>query len=403
MQSAWAGVGIAAAAIAAAVAGCAKSSAETPGPKGSKAKLEYAVEVAPVELREVGYVVTAPGSIQAFEQVQVTARVGGAVDKVAFSEGQAVKAGQTLAVIEVDRYQVAVDQAKAAVDKAAAMEAQSEAQLTRRQASNKEHPGLVAGEEVATYETSVATAKADVQAAKEAQRVAELNLRDAYVRAPMDGVIQTRTVETGQYLQPGAVLATLLQRDPLLLKFSVTEADAPRITPGMIANMSLRESPRTYAAKITLVSAAADPSSHLVAITAQVDDKEHKYWLRPGVFCDVSLPVGATRKSAVVPEIAIRATERGFLAYVVQANVAKERSVQLGMHTSSGFVEVTQGLAEGDELVVLGAEPLSDGAPVKVAQRTTLEAFDAGATPAPTVTAGPGVTQATILDGGHAP
>jgi len=343
---------------------------------GKGKSLEYAVEVAPVELREVGYVVTAPGSIQAFEQVQVTARVGGALDKVAFSEGQAVKSGQVLAVIEVDRYQVAVDQAKAAVDKAVATEQQAEAQLARRQASNVEHPGLVAGEEVA-----------------------------AYVRAPMAGVIQTRTVETGQYLQPGAVLATLLQRDPLLLKFSVTEGDAPRITPGMTANLTLRESARTYPAKITLVSGAADPASHLVAVTAEVDDKEHKYWLRPGVFCDVAIPVGATRQSAVVPEIAIRATERGFLGYTVEGTIAHEHVLQLGMHTANGFVEVTQGLSAGDSLVVLGGEPLSDGVTVKVAQRTTMEAFDAGAptNPAPTASVAASVVQARVLDGGRAP
>jgi len=128
-----------------------------------------------------------------------------------------------------------------------------------------------------------------------------------------------------------------------------------------------------------------------------VDDKEHKYWLRPGVFCDVAIPVGATRKSAVVPEIAIRATERGFLAYVVQGAVAQERAVQLGMHTSSGFVEVTQGLAAGDSLVVLGAEPLSDGAPVKISQRTTMEAFDAGAA------ATSGMSEVAVHDGGRAP
>jgi multidrug efflux pump subunit AcrA (membrane-fusion protein) len=167
----------------------------------------------------------------------------------------------------------------------------------------------------------------------------------------------------------------------------------------MTANLTLRESPRAYAAAITLVSAAADPTSHLVAVTAQVDDKEHKYWLRPGVFCDVTVPVGATRKSAVVPEIAIRATERGFLAYVVDGTTARERSVQLGMHTAGGFVEVTRGLSEGDQLVVLGAEPLSDGAPVKIAQRTTMEAIDGGsASGSPT-----DPVQAEVLDGGRRP
>jgi multidrug efflux system membrane fusion protein len=377
--------GIAAAATGMALlasAACTKSDAAAPH-AGGKSKLEYAVQVAPVTLREVGYVITAPGSIQAFEQVQVTARVGGAVDKVAFAEGQVVKAGQTLAVIEVDRYEVAVSQAKAAVDKAQASEAQAEQQLTRRQASNTEHPGLIPGEEVAVYQTSVQTAKADIQAAQQVVRVAELNLRDAYVRAPISGVIQTRSVQTGQFLQAGSILATLLQRDPLLLKFSVTEQDAPRLLPGMTANLALRESTRTYAAKITLVAAAADPSSHLVSVTAEVDDKEHQYWLRPGAFCDVSVPVGATRKAPVIPEIAIRASERGMLAYVVQGTTAKERVVELGMHTDNGFVEVKTGLAEGDLLVVRGAEPLSDGAPVKIADRTTLEGFDAGVSPPP--------------------
>src|SRR6202021_3737400 len=100
-------------------------------------------------------------------------------------------------------------------------------------------------------------------------------------------------VGAGEYLQPGAVLPTLLQRDPLLLKFSVTAADAPRLQPGMSVTLNLRESSRAYPAKFTLVAGSADPASHLIGITAEVADKEHKYWLRPGVFCDVSIPVGA--------------------------------------------------------------------------------------------------------------
>jgi hypothetical protein len=73
------------------------------------------------------------------------------------------------------------------------------------------------------------------------------------------------------------------------------------------------------------------------------------------------------------------------------------------MYTATGFVEVTQGLAEGDVLVVLGAEPLSDGVPVKISQRTTMEAFDAGAQPASTATSGPSTVKAEIVDGGRRP
>ena len=363
-------------------------------------KLEYAVEVAPVELREVGYVVTAPGSIQAFEQVQVTARVGGAVDKVAFTEGQAVKAGQVLAIIEVDRYQVAVDQAKAAVDKAAATEAQAEAQLsgarraTRSTRARRGRGGRDLRDRGCDREGRRSGGKGS-EARRGAEPARRLCPRADEQRHPdADG-------RDGQYLQPGAVLATLLQRDPLLLKFSVTESDAPRITPGMSATSPCandraptrrrsRSSPRPPIRRLT--SLRSQP---------QVDDKEHKYWLRPGVFCDVTLPVGATRKSAIVPEISIRATERGFLGYVVDGTIARG-ACNAARNAHRRGLRGGDRARRGEHLVVLGAEPLSDGAPVKISQRTTLEAFDGGvtATPCDPTDGAPAPSRRRCVDGG---
>lgn len=381
-------------------------------PKGVN-KLEYPVQVAPLTIRQVSYTVMAPGTMEAFQQVQMTARVPGAVDKVSFVEGQAVKQGDVLATIETERYQLAVEQQKAVLQRAEATEKAAEAELARRQQAVAEHPGLVAGGEIAQYETQVATGKADVAAALQQLHVAQLNLRDAYVRAPFAGIIQSRTVQAGQYLQTGAVLATLLQRDPLLLRFGVTEQDAPRIKPGMTANMVLRESPRTYTAKIILVAEAADPTTRLVPVTATVDETEHKYWLRPGAFCEVNVPVGAARPAIVVPSIAVQPTATGNIAYVVdEKNVAHQKQVKLGMYTPGGSVEITQGLAEGELLVVQGFEALSDGAPVKISQRTTLEAAEAmtsaSANPAaaPAAPSGSGahpMSSARAQGSGHAP
>jgi multidrug efflux system membrane fusion protein len=351
-------------------------------------KMAYPVSVAPLTLKQVSYNVTAPGSLDAFQQVQITARVAGAVDRVSFVEGQNVKQGDLLVTIEPDRYQVAVDQARAAVDKAAATEKASEAELNRRQTADQQHPGLIAGEEVETYATNVATGKADVAAAQEAVRVAQLNLRDAYVRAPFPGVVQSRTVQVGQYLNAGAILGTLLQRDPLLLRFGVSEQDAPRLSAGMTANIKLRESPATYTAKIILVAEAADPTTRLVPVTGQVDDSgyvskstgatmEHKYWLRPGAFCEVSVPVGDARQAIVVPSLAVQPTDSGNVVFTVDdKNIAHLKNVQLGMYTPEGGVEITQGLAAGDLLVVEGFEALSEGAPVQIKTRTTVEAAE---------------------------
>jgi RND family efflux transporter MFP subunit len=360
--------------IALAIAACSKGGSSDGKKRGGR-KLEYPVDVAKLESREVRYTVSAPGSIEAFQQVQITARVAGAVDKVAFVEGQTVKAGDVLVVIESARYQIAVAQAQAAYNKSQATQRAAEAALQRRLVAQEASPGLVPGEEIEQKQTAVDTAKADVEAARQALRVAELNLRESSVRAPIAGVVQTRTVQQGQYLQPGAVLATILQKEPLLLRFQVTELDAPRLKTGMTATIQLKGSQREFTAKLTLVADAADPQTRMVPVTAQLESTDHDYWLRPGAFCVVTIPIGDARAGIVVPSLAVSPTENGNLVYIVDdKNVAHARPVTLGMRTPEGGVELRSGVAAGETMVVRGIEPLSDGAPVKIKSTLTLEA-----------------------------
>jgi len=358
-----------------------EGAAPKPGRGGGGKSVVYAVDVLPVTAERVEYFVTAPGTLEAFERVLVTARVAGVVDKVSFAEGQEVKKGDLLVVIESERYQLAVTTATAALEKSKAALADAEAQVARREAATKEHPGLITGEELATYKTKALTAKADVDATTGALRVAQINLRDAHVRAPITGVMQTRTVETGQYVQAGFLMATLLRSDPMLVRFQVDPKDAPRLKPGMFASFTLRETNRAYQAKINLVAGGADPISHTVGVLAEVIDEGHKYWLRPGSFCDVSVNVGGSRESPLIPRTAARATDHGYVVYVVENDVAVEKTVTLGMNTKDGRIEVRSGLKAGDQLVVRGADALTTGAKVKVAK--------VGFTPTPDPSAAP--------------
>jgi membrane fusion protein, multidrug efflux system len=368
---------VAAVALAAALAcsaACSKNEAAAPpgsgkaGPKGSakgRGGMAFPVEVAEVIPRQVEYAVTAVGSVEAFERVEVTARVAGAIERVLFSEGEVVQRGETLVEIEPERYRLAVTSAQANVEREMAALSEARAGLERREAASQKNPGLIRGEEIETWRTRARSAEAAVSQARAALEQAKLNLRDALVRAPVAGIIQTRTVQTGQYVQPGAVLATLVRRDPLLLRFQIPEHDSARITPGMLARFRVAEDPREHTARIRHVAESASASSRMVAVTANIEDT-NRASLKPGAFAQVTVPIGSNASAPVIPQTAIRPSERGFLAYVVENGKASERILSLGMRTADGQVEVREGIRPGERLVVRGAEALRAGADVRV-------------------------------------
>ena len=375
---------IAAAAFVVVSAACKKEGAAAAAGAGGRGRVLFPVEVAPVQAQNMVYAVTAVGSVEAFEKVQVTARVSGAVDRVLFTEGEFARAGQTLVEIETERYSLAVESAQAAYEKSLASKADAEAGLKRRETVTTQNPGLIPGEEVETWRTKVLTAASEVAQTRSALNQAKLNLRDAFVKAPISGVIQTRTVQTGQYVQTGTVLATLVRRDPLLLKFRVPERDAVRIKPGQEARFRVREDSREFTARIVHVAEAADDASRLVDISADIHDTADKA-LRPGTFAEITVPVASAASAPVVPISAVRPSERGFIAYVVEGDKAVERVLTLGMRSPDGRVEVLSGLKSGESLVIRGAEALSNGVSVRTAAPVAAPApaGQPGETPAP--------------------
>jgi RND family efflux transporter MFP subunit len=364
------------------VTGCKpKTATPTAAARGAK-QTAFPVEVLEIGAKAHELLITAPGVVDAFERIQVTARVAGVVDKVSFVEGQEVTQGQPLAMVDSRRYALAVSSAQATVEKSSATAADSEASLKRRENAVSANPGLIPGEELETYKTKLRTAQADVDGSRESLKLARLNLEDSTVKAAAPGIIQTRTVETGQYVQAGTIIATLLRRDPMLLRFSVSTAEAPRLKVGMPVAFTLKESQQGYEAKITLVSGSADPDSRLVPVTAEIAT-DHKFWLRPGSFASVEVKLTSQRVYPMIPQTAARPSDHGFVAYVVDGDVAHERVLDLGLHTTDGFVEVKTGLKAGEKVVTRGVEALADGTKVRIAKVPNAQ----GTTPAPSASA----------------
>jgi len=326
----------------------------------------FPVEVETVAGRTVSYVVFASGEVQAFEEVLITSRVAGVIERINFREGDVVTTEDVLVEIEPERFRHTVDGAQAQHQRAEAELRDAEAGLRRREGSSGTGGNIFSPEEVEAWRTRVAVARANAREKAAALDQAQLDLRHATPRAPVAGIVETRDIRTGQYVQPGTVITRVLRRDPLLLRFPVSERDASQMTSGLEARFTVRGGEANHIATIIHVASAADPRSRMVDVVAEIKG-EHAKGLTPGAFARVRVQVAERENAPTVPETAIRPSERGFLVFVIEDGVAHMRVIELGMRTPDGRVEVMSGLDPGETLVIRGGEALRDGVGVRIA------------------------------------
>jgi membrane fusion protein, multidrug efflux system len=320
-----------------------------------------AVRTAPVAVQDVVYRIKALGSLEAEDLVRVTAEVEGAVAEVLFNEGNAVTPQTTLLRIDPERYRLELERAEAALREATAEAERAGADLVRRE----ELAGarLVAPEELARSRQETARLLAAVEASRVARAIAEQNVRRSEVHPPTSGVINTRTVDTGQFVKTGDLLATLVDAGRLRLRFKVSDAESLYARVG--AEVTFRVSAlgaRDFPARIYHVGQVADPTTRQVEVLAWVANPGE---LKPGFFAEVALAGESRQAALVVPEAAVQASEVGFVTYVVEDGVARQRPITIGLRTGDGLVEIVDGLKPGQVVVIEGSDRLADGTPVR--------------------------------------
>lgn len=320
------------------------------------------VRAARVAVRDVTYSVRALGSLEADEIVQVNAEVSGAVKEVLFNAGDRVTPATVLARIDPERYRFEADRAQAAYRKAVADFKRAEAERERREQLAKEQ--LVADEELVRARQEAERLGADAAGAKAALDLALQNLSRSEVRPLRAGVINTRSVDTGQFVQVGAPVATLVDLGRLRLRFRVSDVESLRVAKGQELSFRVASfGEKEFSAEVFHVGEVADATTRQVEVLAWVANPGE---LKPGFFAEVALTTRSHEAAPVVPESAIQASERGFVVYVIEDGKALERPVQIGMRTGDGAVEVASGLAGGEEIVVEGSDRLTNGIAVRV-------------------------------------
>jgi multidrug efflux system membrane fusion protein len=319
------------------------------------------VRVAPVVAQDVVYQIKSPGSMEAEELVQITAQVEGQITDVRFHEGDRVGRGTILLRIDPDRYRLELARADANYKRALADAQRAASDLTRREQLAREN--LVAVEELNRARQEAERMAADAQSLKAARDIAAQNVARADVRPPLPGVINTKAVDTGKFVKTGDVLATLVDVSRLRLRFRVSEAESLRARVAQTVRFRVASlGDREFTATIYHVGDVADPATRQVEVMAWVKNPGE---LKPGFFAEVTLASETKAGAMVVPESAVQASEKGFVAYVVQDGKARLHQIQIGLRTGTGLVEVVSGVKAGDVVVVEGSDRLGDGMAVQ--------------------------------------
>jgi len=261
------------------------------------------------------------------------------------------------------------DRAKASLERATADMRKAEIVLQNRQELKKKDPGYASDEEIATLTSQLNSARAAAAEAKSSQDLALHDLENSQVRSLITGVIDTKAVSTGQYVAPGAQLASIVDESKLKLRFKVSETESVKLTSVLAGDrkvsFTVRPLPeKTFTAELIHMSPQANAQTRTVECLALVENRDAL--LKPGFFATVRAVVATHTKAVVVPDSAILPTERGFVAFVVKGSKAVQRRVRPGLFVREGVVEILEGLSEGEPLVVTGTAAIADGSDVIV-------------------------------------
>src|SRR6185436_14525659 len=329
------------------------------------------VSVTTVRRAAVPYVVKANGVAEPMQTVAVEAQVNGILQRVNFSEGQAVTAGQVLFQIDARPYIAVLNQAQAqlARDEATASNARRDA--TRYASLVKE--GYVTSSQADQAEASAVSAAATVAADRAAVQKAALDVANCTIRAPISGRTGSLLVRMGNLVKQNSVppLVVINQIQPILVRFSIPQSQFPDIQRYYRSGNALqvRATPSEGTGipidgSLAFVDNNVDSTTGTVLLKARFSNPEGTIW--PGQYMSVALQLYVDPNALTLPAPAVLTGQQGTYVYTVDTAVkAVQTPVQVSRTVDSVAVIAT-GLREGERVVVDGQSRLIPGSKVSI-------------------------------------
>jgi multidrug efflux system membrane fusion protein len=310
------------------------------------------------------------GRNAAFEAVTVTPQVSGRIVERLFQDGENLRRGQLLFVIDPRPYKAQVDssqatlaQARAALDLAKIQFARDEEVIESNAISKQDYD---------TKKNTVDVDQAQVEAAEAALETAKINLDYCYIHSPIDGRAGARLVDVGNVVQPNTTSLLSIQRlDPIYANFTITEGDLTAVQTQMSSGTlkaAVRLPSDTESAarsgRVEFLDNAVQNGTGTVNLRATMSNSDHHFW--PGQFVDVKLVLSTEKGAVLIPNQATQISQRGPFVYIVKSDdTAELRPVKLGQRQGDQVV-VTEGVAPNERVVLAGQMLVRPGGKVRV-------------------------------------
>jgi len=330
------------------------------------------VSVAAVKRADYPVFIGGLGQVQAENTVTIRTRVDGQIVKIAFAEGQMVKAGDFLAQIDPRPFQAALDQAKAKQAQDQATLANARLDLERYSTLAKQ--SFATQQQLDTQNALVNQLIAQEAADAAAIDAAQVQLDYTTISAPIGGRVGFRLVDQGNIVnaaqQTGIV--TVAQIEPIAVIFTAPQDDLPRISAALAAGAPPIEARTSDGAtllatgKLTVIDNQVDPATGSIRLKSEFANADHALW--PGQAVAARLRVEVEKNALTIPDRAVQRGPDGLFVYVVGAdNRALTRPVTLAHEDADADIAVVaKGLGEGEKVVTVGHFGLQPGARVAV-------------------------------------